>query len=131
MKKLLPILGLLLCTYVNAQTTSALPTPVYNTMVYASTNAEVSMINNTSGSVDIAASYLLSYITDMNMEMPCSEPTATISCKAYGSEIVSGTVYLTKVGGAVVFNINGVEYVNALNSEGADFFRTVVLTASL
>lgn len=129
MKKLLPILGLLLCTYVNAQTTSALPTPVYNTMVYASTNAEITTIEGAAMSMsdkDIAA-----YIMDISVEKPCSEPTATISCKAYGSEIVSGTVYLTKVGGAVVFNINGVEYVNALNSEGADFFRTVVLTASL
>lgn len=131
MKKLLPILGVLLCTYVSAQTTTALPTPVYNTMVIASTSAEVSMIENNSGSVSIAASYLQGYITDINVAKPCSEPAATISCKVHDMEIVAGTIYLTKTGGAIVFNINGTEYVNALNSEGADFFRAAVLTASL
>lgn len=132
MKKLLPILGLLmLCAFVNAQSTSALPTPVYNTMVHASTGAEVSMIDNNSGSVSIAASYLQSYITDINVARPAGEPAASISCKVHDTEIVAGTIYLTKTGGAIVFNINGTEYVNALNTEGADFFRAAVLTASL
>ena len=131
MKKLLPILGVLLCTYVNAQSTEALPQPVYKAMIFASTNADVTMIDNNSGSISIAASYLQSYITDINVARPCGEPVASISCVAHGSEIVAGTIYLTKTGGAVVFNINGTEYVNALNSECADFFRTTVLTASL
>lgn len=132
MKKLLPLLGVLLCTYLNAQTTTtALPQPIYKTMVFASTNAEVSMIDNNSGSVSIAASYLQSYITDINVARPSGEPAANISCIAHGAEIVAGTIYLTKTGGAVVFNINGVEYVNALNNEGADFFRAVALSASL
>ena len=47
-------------------------------------------------------------------------------CLVHGSELVSGTVYLTKAGGAVVFNIEGVEYVNALNIKGADFFRQAI-----
>ncbi|MBS1613545.1 MAG: hypothetical protein JST49_12055, partial [Bacteroidetes bacterium] len=59
-------------------------------------------------------------------DKPCSEPTANIMCLVHGSELVSGTVYLTKAGGAVVFNIEGVEYVNALNTKGADFFRQAI-----
>lgn len=130
MKNLLPILGLLLCTYVNAQTTSALPQPVYNTMVYASTNAEITTIQGNTG-MSMSDANIANYIMDISVEKPCGEPTAKITCMAHGSEIVSGTIYLTKVGGAVVFNINGVEYVNALNSDGADFFRSVALSASL
>ena len=130
MKKLLPILGLLVCTYVNAQTTTALPQPVYNTMVYASTEAEITTMDGHLG-LSMSDKNIAAYIMDISVDIPCSEPTANISCMAHGTELVAGTIYLTKTGGAVVFNINGVQYVNALNSEGADFFRTIAVTASL
>jgi len=129
MKKLLPILGLvLLCTYLNAQN-SALPQPVYMTMVNASTSAEITMLQGGAGSMSVDEdniAMLQDFITEINIDKPCSEPTANIMCLVHGSELVSGTVYLTKAGGAVVFNIEGVEYVNALNTKGADFFRQAI-----
>ena len=130
MKKLLPILGLLVCTYVNAQTTTSLPQSIYNTMLFASTEAEVKTMDGNLG-LSMSDADIAKYIMDISVDKPCSEPIANISCMAHGSEIISGTIYLTKVGGAVVFNINGVEYVNALNSEAAEFFRSTPLTASL
>ena len=129
MKKLLPIIALvMLCTYTYAQT-SALPTPVYKTMVNASTSAEIDMLQGGVGSMSIDEDnigMLQTFITEISVEKPCCEPTASITCMIHGSELVSGTVYLTKVGGVVVFNIEGHEYVNALNTDGADFFRSAV-----
>lgn len=129
MKKLLPLMGLvLLCTYINAQT-SALPQPVYKTMVYASTSAEITMLQGGAGSMMVDEDnigMLQNFITEINVEKPCTEPTASLMCLVHGTELVSGTVYLTKVGGVVVFNIEGTEYVNALNTDGADFFRAAI-----
>jgi hypothetical protein len=129
MKKLLPILGLvMLCTYLNAQN-SALPQPVYATMVKACTSADITMLQGGAGSISVEGeniAMLQDFITEIAIDKPSTTPTANIMCLIQGSEFVSGTVYLGKVNGAVVFNVGGVEYTNALNSKGVEFFRSVV-----
>lgn len=129
MKKLLPIMGLiLLCTIATAQS-SALPQPVYATMVKACTSADITMLQGGAGSINVEGeniAMLQDFITEIAIDKPSTTPAANIMCLIHGSEFVSGTVYLGKVDGAVVFNVGGVEYVNALNTKGVDFFRQVV-----
>lgn len=124
---MLIMLGVLLCTFVNAQT-SALPEPVYMTMTKASTSADIIMLQGNAGSMNVAGDNILlleDYITRVPVAKPTTGEAATITCLIHGEELMSGTIYINDNNAAVVFNIGGVEYVNALNNKGADFFRAV------
>lgn len=122
------MLGVLLCTYVNAQQ-SALPEPVYMTMTKACTSADITMLQGNAGSMNVDEdniALLGDYITQVHVAKPNTPQTATIMCLIHGQEFMSGSIYVNDAYGVVVFNIGGVEYANALNSKGAEFFRSVM-----
>jgi hypothetical protein len=116
------------CLAVFAQTGS-LPAHMFSTLTDSTTSMDVVLLIGEGGSISAEGpnvKFFNSFIDKETAAKTNARPAGTIMWLINGREFISGNYFLGDSTGYFVFQKDGKEYVNRMNTQGNSFFKSQI-----